>query len=115
MGDWEKILLERRVLTWVTMLSLVGTGLWVAALATPYWLVLVPKEQNTTDIESETSSQFNTSTMYNISNNTVTFDIHNTLEEIDQMTEERRILWAHSGLFQKCQLVEEVESLHWEC
>ena len=39
MGDWEQILFERRVLWWTTLLVLVGTGLWLVALATPYWMI----------------------------------------------------------------------------
>ena len=39
MGDWETILFERRVLWWSTVLVLLGTGLWLVALITPYWII----------------------------------------------------------------------------
>ena len=72
MGDWQQILFERRVLTWATLMVFLGTGLWVAALATPYWLIHIP-------------------------------------------VDDERIIWGHSGIWQKCDLVEENEKLQWEC
>jgi len=75
MGDWEEILFERRVLGWATLLVLAGTGLWVVALATPYWLVFTPAKPG-------------------------------------------RLLWAHSGIWQKCDLVDgepTPSGLRWHC
>ena len=72
MGDWQQILFERRVLTWTTLLVFLGTGLWITALATPYWLIHIP-------------------------------------------VEDERIIWGHSGIWQKCELVEENAGLQWEC
>ena len=45
MGDWEQILFERRVLWWTTLLVLVGTGLWLVALATPYWMIHIAGQE----------------------------------------------------------------------
>ena len=50
MGDWEQILLERRLLWWTSLLVLAGTGLWVLALATPYWLVHLPGNNTHTPV-----------------------------------------------------------------
>ena len=52
-----------------------GTGLWVVALATPYWLVFTPAKPG-------------------------------------------RLLWAHSGIWQKCDLVDgepTPSGLRWHC
>ena len=72
MGDWQQILFERRVLTWATLMVVLGTGIWVVALATPYWLIHIPVDHP-------------------------------------------RIVWGHSGIWQKCDLVEENDKLQWEC
>jgi len=41
MGGWDAVLFERRVLSWVSGLSLLGMLMWVVALATPYWTIHV--------------------------------------------------------------------------
>jgi len=86
MGDWEQILFERRVLWWTTLLVLAGTGLWVVALATPYWVIHIGGDLDT---------------------NTSVASDHSTL------------VWGHSGIYSKCDLVElvdgEVTRLEWHC
>ena len=69
----------RRLLWWATILVLVGTGLWVIALATPYWLIHIPGEELT---DNDTPSNISTSLI------------------------DRKVVWAYSGIWRKCQLVE---------
>ena len=58
---------------------LLGTGLWVIALATPYWLILIPgPELSQIDTPSNLTSSFIN----------------------------RKVVWAYSGIWRKCQLVE---------
>ena len=59
---------------------LVGTGLWVIALATPYWLIHVPgaEQPDTPPSTATTPSSFIN----------------------------RKVIWAHSGIWRKCELVE---------
>lgn len=94
MADWDNILLERRLLWWATFLVLLGTGLWVIALATPYWLILIPgPELSQIDTPSNLTSSFIN----------------------------RKVVWAYSGIWRKCQLVElyhsnyDVRMVRWEC
>ena len=66
---------ERRVLWWTTLLVLLGTGLWLVALATPYWIIHIAGPEH-----------------------------------------ERGLVWGHSGVWRKCDLVESSEQgLRWEC
>ncbi len=44
----QQVLYERRVLVFVTGLAFFGTAVWIAALATDYWIVVVPKAVNAT-------------------------------------------------------------------
>ena len=74
MGDWETILFERRVLWWTTLLVLLGTGLWLVALATPYWIIHIAGPDH-----------------------------------------ERGLVWGHSGVWRKCDLVDSEHGLRWEC
>ena len=73
------ILSYRRLLWWATILVLVGTGLWVIALATPYWLIHIPGAELT---DNDTPSNVTTSLI------------------------DRKVVWAYSGIWRKCQLVE---------
>ncbi|XP_023338103.1 uncharacterized protein LOC111708835 [Eurytemora carolleeae] len=41
MGSWDAVLFERRVLSWVVGLGVLGVALWVAAISTPYWKIQV--------------------------------------------------------------------------
>lgn len=68
----------RRLLWWATILVLVGTGLWVIALATPYWLIHIPDTDTPPDTPSNLTSSFIN----------------------------RKVVWAYSGIWRKCQLVE---------
>lgn len=57
MGDWEQILFERRVLWWTTLLVLVDTGLWLVALATPYWVIhIAGSEEGHLDTDSDSQA-----------------------------------------------------------
>ena len=76
MGDWQQILFERRVLTWTSLVACLGTGFWITALATPYWLIHIP--------DGGTGSRSN-------------------------------LVWGHSGIWRKCDLVESETKLQWEC
>ena len=75
----RRIFSSRRLLWWATILVLVGTGLWVIALATPYWLIHIPGEELT---DNDTPSNISTSLI------------------------DRKVVWAYSGIWRKCQLVE---------
>ena len=57
MGDWEQILLERRLLWWTSLLVLAGTGLWVLALATPYWLIHLPGNNTHTPVGTRAGNE----------------------------------------------------------
>jgi len=94
MGDWQRILFERRLLTWSSILSFAGLGLWLAALASPHWLVAVPRplleENSTTALPSPLLSP-------------------------PKMGEAGRgLIWSHSGLYSLHKLVEDEQGLWWE-
>jgi len=95
MGDWQRILFERRLLTWSSLLSFGGLGLWLAALASPHWLVAVPRpimleENSTTVLPSPLLSPLE-------------------MGEIG-----RGLIWSHSGLYSLHSLVEDDQGLWWE-
>lgn len=102
MGDWEQILFERRVLWWTTLLVLVDTGLWLVALATPYWVIhIAGSEEGHLDTDSDS--------------------------QVVIYRNNSGLVWSHSGIWTKCDLVElyqdtiksseneVVSSLRWEC
>ena len=67
MGDWEQILFERRVLWWTTLLVLVDTGLWLVALATPYWVIhIAGSEEGHLDTDSDSQAFHRTMKQLNI-------------------------------------------------
>lgn len=44
----QQVLYERRVLTFVTAFSILGAAVWMAAVATDYWIIVIPKTVNMT-------------------------------------------------------------------
>merc|ERR1712012_1086083 len=94
MGDWQRILFERRLLTWSSLLSFAGLGLWLAALASPHWLVAVPRptlvENSTTVLPSP------------------------LLSPPEKGEAGRGLIWSHSGLYSLHSLVEDEDGLWWE-
>jgi len=95
MGDWQRILFERRLLTWSSLLSFGGLGLWLAALASPHWLVAVPRpimlEENSTTVLPSP-----------------------LLSPLEMGETGRGLIWSHSGLYSLHSLVEDDQGLWWE-
>jgi len=94
MGDWQRILFERRLLTWSSILSFAGLGLWLAALSSPHWLVAVPRPT----LEENSSTA-----------------LPSPLLSPPQIGESGRgLIWSHSGLYSLHSLVEDDQGLWWE-
>ena len=88
MGEWHKILFERRLLLWSSVLSFLGLGMWAAALATPHWLVQSPASLH-----------------HNLT--------HSLPSPLLSPGLGRGLVWAHSGLFSLSSLVEGDTGLSW--
>jgi hypothetical protein len=88
MADWQQILFERRLLSWASLLALAGLGLWAAALASPHWLVVVPRPPDP--------------------------DNYSVPTPLLQAGRGRGLIWAHSGLYSLHSLLEGEQGLEWE-
>jgi len=90
MGDWQQILFERRLLSWSSLVSVLGLVLWCVALGSQHWLVELPAS-NRHNITLATPSPL-----------------------LSPPCQGRGLIWSHSGLYSLSSLVEGAHSLHWE-
>ena len=69
----SEVLYEKRLLTFITGLTGVGVLVWLVALATDYWIVVVANEEGGIEVASPSNG-----------------------------TAKRAFLWSHSGLWKCC-------------